>query len=580
MLDNAMDSLNAKRMTADQVARTFVESPDFLKISSQDNVYVIGPRGSGKTTLLRMLTDESLMAWQGPASRRARSRIGFSSVFVPADELWASQSSLLDVRAAFSAQLLLAVVGAMMHRVSGRENVHIPAALSSTGEARLATHLGRLWGFEKVAGGFDGLMSSLELFLAGLPRFGNAEHALSVGDPLRLAALATEAFNRAVDQVGHKWTILLDEMELAPAEVHGMVTAFVRGGSPGLTLKISMSPFDRYMEYYGDGAKPAPGHDFQTVYLSGQPIRDIRALTNGLWAAALKTRGLPHRDLNDVLNAKETSRRDETASNLTGANLVRYSAQFDATLQFWLKRRRISIQDLENLSYMQNSATIRKIVPLLTYRDALLNFRQGKPVLRSRKKSFEPFTGAVNVARILEGNPRWIKSAFSQMLEYYDPHTGVVTKGFQLDALQDVATRFESLLRVLPTRQNAVKTSPPLPLVDDVARYLRKRNLTDFSPDAPNSFIVDKNVSKEVKDGLLLALYAGAIVHLRDKKSPAVLSSFTNQRFRLTYLLSVRDGKELPLRLGKDVSLSTILESTRPAQPKKVESELALDWDS
>lgn len=575
MSDNSMDSLNAKRMTADQVASTFVVPAGFERISSQDNVYVIGPRGSGKTTLLRMLTDESLMAWKGREADQARQRIQYSSVFVPADELWASQASIPDVRAAFAAQLMLAVVEAMAHRISGDVNVHLPASLAPRDEAELATHLGTLWGMPNVAGGFNGLQAALEVFLADLPRLNRSQHPLSGAESLRLVVLAVQAFNRAVGQVGHRWALLLDEMELAPPEVHGMVTGFVRGGSPIVSLKISMSPFDRYMEYYGDEARPAPGHDFQTVYLSGQSSRDLRTLTYGLWAEALRARGWPHQDMTGVLADREYSRRERAARDSTGIALVASMAERDEELRKWLHRRDIDLNNAARMNYFQRSSTIRKIAPLLIYRDALLNFRDGNPVLRSRKKSYEPFTGASAVVTILEGNPRWIKSAFSQMLEYYDARKASISQGFQLDALQDVATRFEALLRVLPTRQGTGAAAPPLQLVDAVARYLRQRNLGRFSADAPNSFVVDRRTPPEVEKGLLLALYAGAIVHLRDRQSPAVLSTFTNQRFRLTHLLSVRDGKELPLRLGKDVNLSSVL---APASRRSTSSELPIDW--
>ncbi len=571
-----MDTLNAKRMTADQVASTFVVPASFDRLGGQDHVYVIGPRGSGKTTLLRMLTGEGLVAWAGPEAEAARRRIQFSSVFVPADELWASQSSLLNVRAAFSSQVLLALIDTMRYR-TGRSpaGVHLPARLEPSDEAALVQHFCGLWGLRQVAGGFLALQMELELFLATLARSDVSAHPLAQPDALRLVAPAVQAFNRATGQVGHPWALLLDEMELAPAEVHQMVTSFVRGGPPFIILKLSMSPFDRYMEFYGDESRPAPGHDFQTIYLTGQSTRELRMLTNGLWAEALKARDLPHRDLTEALSERHTSRRERSAEAQTGVFFVAALAQRDTALREWLRRRGVNLQEPTQMTYFERSSTLRKITPLLVYRDALLNFRDGKPVRRSRKKSFEPFTGPNAIVTVLEGNPRWIKSAFAHMLDLYDARTGSVSRGFQFDAIEGVATRFESLLRVLPTRQGTGEAIPPLQLVDAIARYLHDRNLSTFSADAPNSFTVDRRVTPEVERALLLCLYAGAIVHLRDRRSPAVLSSFANQRFRLTNLLAIRDGKELPLRLGKDVSLSTVL---RPPASRR-SPELPIDWD-
>lgn len=575
MITNSMDSLNAKRMTANQVAESFVVPPGFERLASQDHVYVIGPRGSGKTTMLRMLTSESLVAWHGADAIETRARVDYSAVFVPADELWASQSSIVDVRAAFATQVAIALVEVMSHRVRKGGSAHLPVRMDRQAEIELVAHLARLWGLSDVTAGLSGLLSALELFLADLPRRTAGNHPFSGDDAFRVLVPAITAFNRAAGQVGHRWALLLDEMELAPTEVHRMVTAFVRGGSPLLILKISMSPFDRFMEHYGADAMPAPGNDFQTIYLSGHSPRELRSLTGGLWIEALKARGLPIAELNRVLSSDASSRRQPNSGAGSDIDLLSSMAERDVDFRRWLARRRINLAELSEMTYYERSATIRKVQPLLVYRDALLNFRQGKPVMRSRKKSYEPFVGANAVATILEGNPRWIKSAFAYMLEYYDTRTRSVSEGFQLDAMTSVANRFEALLRVLPLRGESIAAAPPLQLVDGVARYLRARNLGPFSADVPTSFIVDKGVSPEVEKGLLLALYAGAIVHLRDRTSPAVLSSFRNQRFRLTHLLSVRDGKELPLRLGKDVNLTTALAARSSEQGS---SELPIDW--
>ncbi|WP_411557022.1 hypothetical protein [Plantibacter sp. MPB07] len=580
-MSNGLDAFNAKRMTAGQVADSFVVPAEFERLSSNDHIYVIGPRGSGKTTLLRMLTGETLEAWRGPEAAAARLRIDYTSIFVPADELWASQSSSGNVRVAFAGQLLLAAIDTMTYRMSEEAGIHLPAALSLTAEAVLTNHFAHIWGLRDVHGGFKGLQSALEMILLRLAREDLRDHALAAPDSLRLLIPALDAFNREVGQRGHRWALLLDEMELAPAEVHSMVTKFVRGGPPSLTLKISMSPFDRFMEIYGEDALPSPGNDFDTIYLSGRPVRELKAFTNGLWQSSLKSRGLPSRELAAVLDDRAPSPRDRPANERSGIGLVRAMANRDPELRQWLHRRQVNLNDAGSMSYFERSATIRKISPLLVYRDALLNFRDGQPVKRSRKKSYEPFTGSTAAVTILEGNPRWIKSAFAQMLERYDSKSQSVSAGFQIDSLTGVADRFEALLRVLPTRQGTGEAMPPLLLVDTVSRYLRDRNLGPFTADAPNSFVVDQGTPEEVRRALLLCLYAGAIVHLRSRNSPAVLSSFTNERFRLTHLLSVRDGKELPLRLGKDVSLSSVLQTTHPRtrpQPQQSGPVLPLEW--
>ena len=577
MANSSMDTLNAKRLTPSEVASSFVAPVSFDRLSGKDHIYVIGPRGSGKTTLLRMLTGESLAAWPGDRGDVAREKIRFSAIFLPADELWASQTTLVDVRAAFNAQALIAFVETLLYRTSGDPTVHLPASLELSDEGALASRYAQMWGITDSPGGLQGLLSSLEQFLLRLDQNAVTSHPLAHDDGLRLLSTSISEFNRAVHQPHHQWALLLDEMELAPSEVHRIVTSFVRGGPVALTLKISMSPFDRYMDFYGAQGSPVPGHDFQTIYLSGQEPRELRRITYGLWDEALRARGLPPRDFRGALSSTEATPRGERISPTRDtAAFIADMARRDRSLREWLQRRGLDPRNPSRLTYLESSATIRKITPLLVYRDALLNFRDGNPVKRSRKKSLEPFTGPASVISILEGNPRWIKSAFTDMLERYDRRTRTVSLGFQYDALISEAGRFEALLRVLPMRESGASAVPTIELVDKIARYLHDRNTTVFSADAPNTFTVDARTPPDIQHALTLGLYAGAFVHLRDRRSPAILSSFAGQRFRLTNLLAIRDGKELPLRLGKDISLGRIY-----ARPRRNSSqELPLDWNT
>lgn len=583
-----LDTFNAKRLSPREIASSFVMPSSFASIAGGDHCYVIGPRGSGKTTLLRMLTGESLVAWQGKNANSLRERISYASIFLPADELWASQTTPANARAAFTAQLLYAFVESMLYRTSigsaSRDTIHLPVTLDHAQEVDLSRQCARAWGLEGVNPSFYGLQEGLDLFIARLSGLAQefGDHPLVSSDSLALLTLGVRAFNRATREPNRRWALLLDEMELAPAEIHTLVTSFVRGGARELILKISMSPFDRYMHYYGSKGAPVPGHDFQTVYLSGQSRAEIYKFTNGLWDESLRSRGLPPVPMSRALGTSFLSHnaraRRTTVEEM--ARVLNDAQRKDAGFARWLRSKRIDVDSIENLSYNQRSSTVRKVFPLLVFRDSILTFRDGQPVRRGRKKSYEPFTGASAVTTMLEGNPRWIKSAFAQMLNYFDASTRTVSPGFQYDALLNLANRFEALLRVLPSKQSAARSVPVMDLVDAIAVHLNNQNASEFSPDPQNGFTVDRSVPAPVIDSLIMGLYAGAFVHVRDRRSPAVLTDFRGQRFRLAYLLAIRDGKEFPLRLGKDVSLGTIVRSLhrdRPATNRQDAVELDLE---
>ncbi|KZE94857.1 hypothetical protein AVP42_00784 [Agromyces sp. NDB4Y10] len=582
------DTFNAKRLTAGEIANSFVMPPSFASIAGGDHCYVIGPRGSGKTTLLRMLTGESLMAWSGSESEVFREQIDYASVFLPADELWASQVTRTNARAAFTAQMLYALVDTMMYRAKAhrvqRASTHLPVLLTHDEEVALARQCASAWGLTESNPSFLGLQAALDLIIARLAGGESFEtHPIASADSFALLTIGIRAFNRLTGERDRRWALLLDEMELAPGEIHALVTRFVRGGAGDLILKISMSPFDRYMHYYGSSGSPVPGHDFQTVYLSGQDRRDIYSFTSGLWRESLRSRGIPWVSMPRALGTSFLS-RDPRARRTTEEEMKRVIVEAqrqDAAFSRWLRDRHIDVNALETLSYNQRSATVRKVFPLLVFRNSVLDFRHGHPVRRSRKKHLEPFTGADAVMTMLEGNPRWIKTAFAQMLNYFDESTQTVGPGFQYDALVSLANRFEALLRVLPSKQTAAPAIPVVDLVDAIAVHLHAQNSSEFTADPQNGFTVDRAVGQSAIDSLIMGLYAGAFVHVRDRRSPAVLSDFHGQRFRLAYLLAIRDRKEFPLRLGKDVSLSRIvkqMERRRPtAHPDSVPLELEIE---
>ncbi|WP_131721864.1 MULTISPECIES: hypothetical protein [Mycolicibacterium] len=588
MTDNPpplFETFNAKKMSPTEVAQTFVVPSSFHAIAGSDHCYIIGPRGSGKTTLLRMLHGESLMAWTTRDAARTRRMIGYSTIFLPADEMWASQTTPAMARAAFSAQMLNSFVDTMIYRSSKVDSagnaVHLPVEISHDQQVKIASQCIEAWGLESVSPSFIELQHALDLFLLRLSAgadIGNSP--LGQNDALALLSFGIRAFNRVVEQPNHRWALLLDEMELAPPEIHNEVVSFVRGGTTNLVLKLSMSPFDRYMHSYGVGKGPIPGHDFQTFYLSGQTRREIHSFTTGLWRESLRSRGLPYVPLSSALGLTIGGRNlTENGDNGPLRVFLETMASKDSSFKEWLRLRKVNLELLDSMTYNQRSANIRKILPLLVFRDALLKFEKGRnPTRRQRKKSLEPFTGVGAVTSALEGNPRWIKIAFADMLKLYDRDESAVSRGFQFDALIGLANRFEALLRVLPTRNEAPGVSVA-ELVNTVATYMSAQHTGPFNPDPQNGFTVDGNVPADVLDALVMGLYAGAFVHVRDRRSVEVLSDFRGQRFRLAYILGLRDGKEFPLRLGRDVAISRIVPKTQPDHRRRASDTQQLDLD-
>src|SRR5258706_6689515 len=86
------DSFNARWVSPENVADTFVPIPQFRQLLHNSHSLLLGPRGCGKTTLLKMLTRRAQEKWRS-ADRATKFDFkfappGFEAVYIPSDVRW------------------------------------------------------------------------------------------------------------------------------------------------------------------------------------------------------------------------------------------------------------------------------------------------------------------------------------------------------------------------------------------------------------------------------------------------------------------------------------------------------------
>lgn len=586
------NTLRAQDMSMEAVVSSFVVPETFDQLTTNDNAFLIGPRGSGKTTLLKMLSCRYIQHWNRldqASARRHTGSLDFTGVFLPTDSLWTTQTHPSAGAFAFGCQLLNRLVDAMQFRAQTAEapddrEDRVGARLSPRQEVELVAELSEVWQVPVGAHTLRSLLASLDRIL--LTARSEAVGTPISREPFLMATHGARIFNRLVGEQEHRWGILIDELEIAPDEIVSQVMRLARGGSGELLLKVSMSPSDHMRSGVFDSVigRPMPGHDFVPVHLLSQSMAAKRQFTQVLWEQTLRGAGIEPVSVETSFGRSfQASARDEGIVEPVREEFE-LALSWDKTLADWLEGRGLTVDKLDLLGYEQRSAMVRKIYPLLVYRNGIYK-RSNDPVgwgRRSRKKEFEAFAGAAQIINALEGNPRWIKSAFRLMVERASPVNGHVDAPMQYSALLDVAQSFESFLRFLPAPVapgRVVNDISLMQFIDAIAKSMSGFHAGPFNADPPNSFMVDERSAEWLGPLIDLGLHSGGIVHLRSGASSPILSDYVGQRFRLTYLLAVRPQLSFPMRLGRPVKLSRILtERGLVKLAESRQSQLELVW--
>lgn len=595
------ESFNARALEPHQVAKTFVPSQHYRTLAKRAHTIIVGPRGSGKTTLLKMLQQPALEAWTHPDAESFRQSIDFTGVFVATDVSWGAQLSALGQGqldeeshrvlgiAAFTTHVLRALVIAMQNRVHGLPDSaiagpHRRVALPPEKEVRMVKHMAESLYLKPALLTLLAMKQSLTRRMADIHTFANKEIVLGLSERKeRVAALSyahlhfltslsvcTEAFEDESGVAPDRWALLFDELELAPRWIREELFRSLRSADSRFLFKLSMSPYNDDTAGLDQSMAATPGNDYDEIPLWYAHKEDGAPFCHVLWESMLKERQLPNAPPEEVLGRSEfETLTDEWVDAGTayspGSRLqkrVARAAQHDPSFAEYLREKDIDVNDLHNLEGDTRAADIRKVAPLLVVRESFRSVsktseHESRQITRSRKNP-KIYAGASSLFAIVEGNPRWFIGIVGRLLESLRArHVAPARQAKEVAATSD---RFAAMLRTIPCPVSLGRrtTDSILGVLDRVGHFIFGRVvLDDFTSDPAGSFTVDAHISEDVLVCLGRALNAGALVYVPDEMSGVIVQSLRGKRFRLSYLLAPR--YHIPLRLGRDVSLSFIL---------------------
>jgi energy-coupling factor transporter ATP-binding protein EcfA2 len=601
-----LEAFNAKTMTTRRIAESFVPSEKFRSLAGPWNSLLLGPRGSGKTTLLRMLQLSALREWEHAEAAEYREKIGYTGIFVPADIAWnemieglkacsfSDEAGSALAQCVYCTHVLLATVDAMESRISdtvGAKAHDYRRAKIDQGELNAA--LSDICGFWKLLPtllSFSGVRSSLQQRLIDTQDISRRLALMS--DPsmedLRerlpfiylevntVAESALDRFDRAIGDPGAKWALLFDEFEIAPAEIQISVFRRLRSANKKLIYKVGLAPCTPHtLNTLQTTAPTSEDNDFKRTLLWYTDKDSGLAFSEQLFRARLagsaqyKGRS-PTEVLGQTAYLSEDGVKTVYGQGEEWGKVFQSLASKDSSFAQFLVSKGIDPNKLETSPDTDTGNTVRKIAPLVAFRDAYR--REGGGGNRGRKRLVFAYSGRDAVFAICEGNPRWLIGVINMMLGSAPPNASRITGSVQIEAILKAAEAFAAMLSTVATHQPiGLKTNQPIDRVlRQIGDYFFRRVVRDtYVEEPPLSFEVDMRVPEEMENALRIAFNHGAIVNIPSKEAPGNdFETLKGKRFRLAYLLA--PTFKLPLRATKQVALSSILSS----EPNSVSSSM------
>jgi hypothetical protein len=622
-LPTIFESFNARALTPDQVAASFVPSRQFEDLCKRCHSIVLGPRGSGKTTLLKMLQPAALESWRHPLAEEIASRIDFTGVFVATDISWSQQLSALGhgrlepetqrllANASFTTHALRSLVIAFQQRGGSPDAAQARklkrVQLAGTSQTEVVKEIAGAWHISGIGASLFSLRQALTRRLSAIREIASKEVLLGAdgrkdrlaSNPdlhlhfLSAAGVAVEAFEHYGGVAAGKWAYLFDELELAPAWVQDELVKSLRSTDDRFLFKLALNPFTSNNHLMQAATSPAAGQDFDQIALWYAEKRDAYSFCQHLWDQLVKGKSLAGLEASSVLGRSyfESAPNDVLETGSAYGPGSRWAKRFaalaakDQTFADYLARHELAPNNLDIKQGAERASEVRKIAPIVAvrnfYRKNPKDQAAGDAVLRGRK-SADLYAGADSVFAITEGNPRWFIGLIGRMLSTLAHDVRRIPPHRQGKELFDAAQRFTATLRTIPVVNSGSSMSISVMQVVRIAgRYFHYETVRgSFRPEPPGSFTVDSKTPEQILQVLTQGLNAGALVYVPDDDGQLILTSLRGKRFRLSYLLAPLYG--FPVRLGKDVALSTILRSsdTRTADSENEQLEFSEENDA
>jgi hypothetical protein len=592
------DTFNAKYLTYQQVAETFIPNDEYVQLLGNNHSLIMGPRGCGKTTLLKMLTPAGLNFWNSYLSTNIKKEIPFTAIYIPSDIQWKSQLAFLnkhlqfqkdfnekisDFLIATNIQMALCRTANSLVRFTiddNRKKLLI--------EEEICKGLIGLWEINKpLSATFDDLELELQRRVMNVNSIINRIVFQKIAkDPFQL--LPNYVFTDFFDIVktscklfevqfgyneSHRWALCFDELEISPRFLQIKLMKFLRSVDQKFLFKLTTTPL---FNLENNEVEASQDNDFKTIKLwvyDDSGSKKWRTFCDHLVADRLKRR-YSHQNLTpeavfgeynldqiikDELSFKgnfEAGTGKGSSTNL----LFKALAAKDDSFSDFLFNRKINPKDPFSSNAEEDKSIFLKHKVTALYRFLYKSRTRKNPTIHY---------GVPYIYDLCDGNPRSVIGLIDEiLLEGEVDSIGkkvLVAQNKQTEIILRVSKKYFNLIRNHPD-STLILRSQEFNLANDILRKIGNfiyNNIVkeDYVRSVPTTFTIDNEIDQKVIRLLEHALYLGVIVYL-DPIESLSNSGLLGKRFRLTYLLTPLF--RIPNRVNAEVNLKTIL---------KVESE-------
>lgn len=604
-------TFNARYLDFEEVANFFVLNDQFEKLSKTGHSILMGPRGCGKTTLLKMLTPQSISAWNKINSTKIE--VPYISLYIPSDKQWQKQLKLLKetfpIIESFSKSISMGLVNlniqiSFLDMLNDLKRIH---KLDDNYEYLISKELIEVWNLESsTLSNFYSIKKEIRKRIKSINNKVNKlynEDPISIDkfdlnldsycydDYLDLIESACDAFeniikNYEIYKSPIKWAICFDELEIAPKWLNeDLIRNKLRSSTQRFYFKLTTNPI---IDVIRDiESLPAPKSDFSIIRnwnYDTNSERKWKEFSIELINSKIKNKTGLNFDLNKLFgewdfdrvirreimqrfNSKDinSNSKNEWEKNTIMWHAIIQLSIIDKSFKDFLIKKKIDPLDPTPINPSMIDEIHRKIKPLIVFRF----YYKNEDNIRSRKKN-QLFHGLDFIFKFSDGNPRTLIN----LINDFFPHINSIKDDgkdaikFRSIPLGTQASIFEQLSE---KKLNDIKNYPDANtkthsgylnlgnLLEKIGDYFFDKQIKkDFSMDSSSTFLIDKKVSNSIVELLQLASELGAIQEIStDSNERPFKSEIESTIYRFSYSLYPKFG--IPPRIGKPIRLSSIL---------------------